>query len=81
MSGNGKAMRLIADLLNQMQGLIIGSQAHFCAILSVQNFPAGSALAPFCDAHQGDRGQLQLFHDVLRGSQLSFATVDQNQIR
>ncbi|MNG30434.1 hypothetical protein D3C84_1160500 [compost metagenome] len=82
MPGDGKAVRLVADLLDQVQCRRIRRQGELVGcIVEVEGFEAWLAGDALGDAKQNQLRHCQFPEHFLRHGELAFATVHQQNVR
>src|SRR5713101_7294596 len=79
-AGDGEAVRLVADSLDQVQAGMVGRKPHR-ALADPQLLETRPSLRPLGDADQRDVGEARLRQRLFRRAHLPFAAVDEDQVR
>src|SRR5712692_1763973 len=78
-AGDGEAVRLVADSLDQVQAGMVGRKPHR-ALADPQLLETRLSLRPLGDADQRDVGEARLRERLFRRAHLPFASVDEDQV-
>src|SRR4249919_2803555 len=81
MTGYGEAMRLVADLLDQLQSRRLRTRTNLPAVGKNQRFMTGATFLALGYAGHGDSGHAEIREYIPGLRELPRATVDQQQIR
>src|SRR2546428_2961894 len=79
-AGDGEAVRLVADSLDQVQAGMVGRKPHR-ALPDPQLLETRFSLRPLGDADQRDVGEARLGQRLFRRAHLPLAAVDEDQVR